>query len=98
MIVVREVLSLKFGKAKEAKALMLESKKFMSDDMLKRSRVLVDLVGHAYTMVFETSYNNLSEFEKETPAIFGKPEWQQWYQKMIPLVDKSYREIFTIVE
>ncbi len=98
MIIVRDVFSLKFGKAKDAKALMQESKKLMSEDRLKKSRILVDLIGHAYTMVLEGSYNNLADYEKEMASIFGKPEWQSWYQKMIPLVDRSYREIFTVVE
>ena len=98
MIIVRDVFRLKFGKARETKALMQESKKIMSEDRLKNSRVLFDLVGHAYTMVLENSYTSLSEYEKEMASVFNKTEWQSWYQKLIPLIEKSYREIFTVVE
>jgi len=98
MIIVRDVFRLKFGMAKDAKAVMQESKKLMSEDRLKKTRVLVDLVGNAYTMVLEGSYNNLADYEKEMAAVFGKPEWQTWYQKLVPLVERSYREIFTVVE
>jgi hypothetical protein len=98
MIIVRDVFRLKFGKAKDAKALMQETKNLMSDDRLKKSRVLVDLVGHAYTLVLEGSYESLTDYEKEMSSVFNKNEWQSWYQKFIPLVEKSYREIFTVVE
>ena len=98
MIIVRDVFQLKFGKAKEAKAVMQESKKLMTQDDLKKSRILFDLVGPAYTMVLEKSYANLSEYEKEMATVFSKPEWQSWYQKLVPLIEKSYREIFTVME
>ena len=45
MIVVRDVFRLKFGKARDMKALMEESKKLMTAEQLKNSRVLFDLVG-----------------------------------------------------
>ena len=98
MIIVRDVFRLKFGKAKDAKSLMQESKKIMSEDRLKKSRILFDLVGPAYTMVLEGSYASLSDYEKEMASVFNKEEWQSWYQKFIPLIEKSYREIFTVME
>lgn len=98
MIIVRDVFSLKFGKAREMKALMQESKKLMDKEMLERSRVMFDLVGPAYTMVLESSFKNLAEFESSLSQTFSKPEWGAWYQKIVPLVDKSYREIFTLVD
>jgi hypothetical protein len=96
MIVVREVFSLKFGKAKEAKALMKESKQLMDEPMQKRTRLLFDLVGPAYTMVLEATYENLAEFEKIMSGGLSQAGWQEWYQKFIPIIEKSYREIFTI--
>lgn len=98
MIIVRDVFSLKFGMAKDAKTLMQESKKIMSEDRFKKSRILFDLVGPAYTMVLEGSYASLSDYENEMGAVFNKAEWQNWYQKFIPLIEKSYREIFTVME
>lgn len=98
MILVRDVFSLKFGKARDVKALMQESKKLMTADEIKNTRVLFDLVGPAYTMVLEGTYNNLSDFESAMGKALGKDEWRDWYQKFIPLIEKSYREIFTIVD
>lgn len=98
MIVVRDVFRLKFGQAREVKAAMLESQKLMTDEQLKNSRVLFDLVGPAYTMVLENTYTNLAHYEKELAALLGKPEWKEWYQKLIPRIEQSYREIFTVME
>jgi hypothetical protein len=98
MIVVRDVMQLKFGKARDVKALIQESKKLMTEDELKSSRVLFDLIGPAYTMVMEFTYKNLAVFEEQMSASNRKKEWGEWYQKFIPLIEKSYREVFTIQE
>lgn len=98
MILVRDIFRLKFGKARDAKALMQESKKLMPPDMAARSRVLFDLVGPSYTMVWEVSYNNLSGWEAEMSSGMNEAAWREWYQKFIPLIESSHREIFTIVE
>ena len=98
MIIVRDVFRLKFGKAKDAKALMLESKKLMDEDSLKTNRVLFDLVGPAYTMVIEFTYKNLAEFEDNMGKTMSKKEWGDWYQKFILIVEQSYREIYTIMD
>jgi hypothetical protein len=98
MILVRDIFRLKFGKAKEVKALMLESKKLMDPEMVKNSRVLFDLVGHSYTMVLEFTHNSLADFESSASQAMGRKDWQEWYQKFIPLIESSYREIFTIAE
>ena len=96
MILVRDVFRLKFGKARDVKALMQETKKFMSPEEAKNSRVLFDLVGHSYTMVLEMTHENLAAFEKSMSAATNENEWREWYQKFIPLMESSYREIFTI--
>ena len=98
MIVVRDVFRLKFGKAKDVKALMLELKKLMEPEQAKNSRTLFDLVGPSYTMVLETSHKNLADFEASFSTTMGKNEWTEWYQKFIPLMESSYREIFTVAE
>jgi len=98
MIVVRDVFRLKFGKARDVKALMQESKKFMSPEELKNSRMLFDLVGHAYTMVWEMTHESLAAYEKSMNNAVNADEWREWYQKFVPLMEESYREIFTIVE
>jgi hypothetical protein len=99
MIVVRNVFRLRFGKAKEAIALMKESlaiQKRLGSEF--SSRVLTDVTGPFYTLVLEITAPNLSAFETATSRLFGDKEWQANYQKVVPLVESGYRDVFTVVE
>jgi NIPSNAP len=99
MILVRDVFRLKFGKAREAVAAFREVGEagnragFRSDSF----RMLTDLVGPYYTLVFETTYPSLAEYEKTTSSM-NDPEWRSAYQKFTPLVESGYREVFTVVQ
>jgi hypothetical protein len=98
MIVVRNVFRLKFGKAKEAAGLWKEGlalgKKLGFES--KSNRVLTDLVGPFYTVVFENTFESLSEFENSAKKLMPNPEWQAWYAKVSALTESGYREIFTV--
>ena len=96
MILVRDVFSLKFGKARDARALMKEAHAMMPPEMQGRSRAMFDLVGPAYTLVWEMTADSLAAWEKEMATGMGDAGWRDWYQKFVPLVERSYREIFTI--
>ena len=101
MIVVRNVFRLKFGKAREAVALMKETRaieKRVMSGVEYSSRVLTDVTGPFYTLVLELTVPNLGTFESYTPKLFGDKEWQASYQKMTPLVESGYREVLTIVD
>ncbi len=97
MILMREVFQLKFGKAKEAKALWKEG-----TAIFKKAghsvRALTDLTGPFYTFVIEISFESLADFEKGLQDILGAEEWGKWYQKFSPLLESGRREFFTIVE
>jgi hypothetical protein len=99
MILERMVFRLKFGKAKDVKALLKESKAMMPPAMQKNMRYMFDLTGPSYTCVMENTYESLSVMEKMmSEEMPNSKEWGEWYQKFIPLVDSSYREMFTIYE
>lgn len=99
MIVVRNVFQLKFGKAKEAVALMKEGlaiQKRIGLDI--PARLLTDLTGPFYTLVLELTVPSLAALEANQPRLMGDKDWQANYQKFAPLVESGYREVFTIVE
>jgi hypothetical protein len=98
MIVVRNVFRLKFGKAKEVKALFKEGMKIDNKMGINGIRMMTDLTGPAYTFIFETTHNSLSEFESDLQTAMSSSEWASIYQKMIPLIESGHREIFTIVD
>ena len=101
MIVIRNVFQLKFGKAREATALMKEGlaiQKRVVTGVEFSTRLLTDLTGPFYTLILELTVANMSSFESYAPKLFGDKEWQAYYQKLAPLVESGHREIFTIVE
>src|SRR5678815_1532491 len=85
MIVVRNVFRLKFGRSKEAVGLWKEGlalgKKLGFQS--KSNRVLTDLVGPFYTVVFENTFESLSDFENAAKTLMPNPEWQAWYAKAV---------------
>jgi hypothetical protein len=101
MIVVRNVFQLKFGKAKEAVALLKEGlaiqKKALSGVEFS-ARVLTDVTGPFYTLVLELTVPSLGTFESYAPKLFADKDWQANYQKMGQLVESGYREVFSVVE
>jgi len=98
MILVRDIFQLRFGKAREATKLFQEGMDKMKNMSNSPLRLLTDLTGPYYTLVMESTFENLTEFEKYFKNETADPEWKSWYQKFVPLVESGRREIFNIVE
>ncbi|HMQ68964.1 MAG TPA: hypothetical protein PKA90_10590 [Ignavibacteria bacterium] len=98
MIIIRTVFRLKFGKAKEAIELLKEGKKIAAEQGIKFGRTLTDITGPSYTIVFENEAESLADYENESGRIFSNDEWKKWYQKFIPHIESSYRNIFRVIE
>ena len=96
MILVRDVFQVKFGQMKQAKDVWKEMFKAMPAGGAGKPRLLTDLTGQYYTLVLESTFKDLADYEafsrKEMAAV------GPLYQKFVPLVDSGRREIFTIVE
>jgi hypothetical protein len=100
MVVVRNVFQLKFGKAREALALVkegVEIQKRAFSGLEFSSRVLTDITGPFYTLVLELTVPSLAVFEGSAPRIFENKEWQANYEKLSALVQSGYREVFNVV-
>jgi hypothetical protein len=101
MIVIRNVFQLKFGKAREAIALLKEGvviQKRAATGVELSTRLLTDVTGPFYTVVLELTLPNLATLESFAPQLFGDKDWQAHYHKLTPLVESGHREVFTIVE
>ncbi len=99
MIIVRNTFQLKFGKAREALAIMKEGiaiQKRAGVDVTQR--LLTDMTGAFYTITLELTLPNLAALEATMPKVMGDKDWQANYQKLLPLVESGHREIFTVVE
>ena len=64
----------------------------------KSSRLLTDLVGDFYTVVFENTFDSFSELETNAKTMMANPEWQAAYAKIIAVTESGYREVFNIVQ
>jgi hypothetical protein len=101
MVVIRNVFQLKFGKAREAVALMKEGlaiQKRALPDVQFSTRLLTDVTGPFYTLVLELTVPNLASFESAAPRLFADKAWQENYQKVSALVESGRREVYSIVE
>jgi len=99
MIVVRNVFQLKYGKAREALAIMKEGAAIQKRLAAEGSpRLLTDVTGRHYTLVLEMTLPGLAALEAMVPRVFGDKDFQANYQKMVPLVESGHREVFTLVE
>lgn len=98
MILVRNTFQLKFGKAKDAKAMMQDGLKIANEAGLSNNRAYLDITGPFYTLVFENSFESLAEFESALPVIMKHEKWQKWYGSFMQLVESGHREIYTIIE
>jgi len=96
MVVVRDVFSLHFGKAREALALAKEGRELERRAGYPVSRVLTDVVGDYYTLVMESSFENLAEHERALQAATQDEAWRGWYAEFAPLVREGRREIFRV--
>jgi hypothetical protein len=101
MVVIRNVFQLKFGKARDAVALIKEAVALQNKALAGTqfsTRVLTDVTGPFYTLVLELSMANLATFESNSPRLFADKAWQANYEKFTALVESGYREVFTVVE
>jgi hypothetical protein len=99
MILVRNVFRLKFGKSREAVAIMKDGiaiQKKLAPGI--SPRLLTDLSGDFYTIVLELTVPSLATLEATQSQIMSDKDWQAHYQKFVPLVESGHREIYTIVE
>lgn len=98
MIVVRDIFQLQFGKAKEATVLLKQGREALERDGYPAQRLLVDLTGDYYTLVMESTFDDLASFESGIATVGKSDAWQDVYKRFTPLVRTGRREVFRIVE
>jgi hypothetical protein len=98
MILVRDVFRLKFGKAKEARALLKEGLRITQKAGFAPQRQLTDITGPFYTLVLESTHGSLAAWESAMNDTQLAKEWGEWYERFKPLVDSGHREIFTVLD
>jgi len=98
MILIRDIFQLKFGTAKEAKALWKDGFAILRKAGFPDIRILTDMTGTYYTFVLESQHKSLSDYEESAKREADSTEWRAWYPKFAALVETGRREIFSIVD
>lgn len=98
MIVVRDIFQLQYGKAKEATVLLRQGREALAQNGYPAERLLVDVTGDAYTIVMESSFDDLASFEASSATAGRSEAWQDVYRRFTPLVRSGRREVFRVVE
>jgi hypothetical protein len=93
MIIVRDVFQAKYGKGSDLAAHFKETKKW---SIQYEPRILTDMSGPFFTIVTETEFESLAEFEQKSGEIFSAPEFGEWFGRMTDLVESGRREFFNI--
>lgn len=90
---VRDIFQLKFGHFRDAKKLLEEAMEKSMMPETQQTRVLTDFTGDSYRLVFEEGFEHLADFEISLSSSMKTEEWQQWYERFKPHVERSHREI-----
>jgi hypothetical protein len=100
MILVRSCFQLEFGKARDAIAAWKEGVAIAKKaGLFADTRLLTDFAGPSfYTLILETTYESLADYEAMERKLLGSDEWKAWYQRVLPLLKSGHREILKIVE
>jgi hypothetical protein len=96
MIVVRDIFQLHFGKARDAIALAREMRATAMAGGF--DRILTDLTGQYYTLVFESEFESLAAFEQSLRKELSDPSFKELYSRLVPLVHEGRREVFQLVD
>ncbi|MBX6342915.1 MAG: hypothetical protein IRY97_10690 [Thermomicrobiaceae bacterium] len=97
MIRVRNVFQAKYGRGDELVALIREMNERMRPDR-QQGTILTDASGRFFTVVSEFEVESLADWERMTGEIFSDPEFNEWFQRMVPLVESGRREFYNVVE
>lgn len=90
---VRDIFQLKFGHYREVKQLMEEANTSNLFTENPSRRFLTDFTGDAYRLIMEEGFMDLAEYERTLTGELGTEAFHEWYQKFIPHVERSHREI-----
>jgi hypothetical protein len=98
MIIVRNVLQAKFGKAGQLAAEFGRTNPGMGSDLglARRWRVLTDLSGPFDTVVQEVEAESLAEWEQARARLFQQPSFREAFERTQDLVVSGRNEIWTI--
>ena len=96
MIVARNVFQAKYGRGGELVALLKELAQLAPELNKHLKWILTDLSGPFYTVVTESEFASLEEWQRLTATIYAHPDFRAWFARMQELVDHGRREFYNV--
>ncbi|OGO23367.1 MAG: hypothetical protein A2Z28_03770 [Chloroflexi bacterium RBG_16_51_9] len=96
MIVERLVFQAKYGKADKLVEIIKEGRKLMVRNGYPDGRILTDLSGRMFTIIWESEFPSMSAYEKMRNKVFKLPEFGPWFNKMQPLIEAGTTEFYNV--
>jgi hypothetical protein len=96
MVCVRDTFQLFFGQAKDSIAIWKEILDGALGVGVPSVRMLTDVVGQSYTLVIESLYSRLNDFNPKIPFWNTNENLKSLHQKFIPLCENAERDFFQI--
>ena len=97
MIVLRITNMTKPGSQEEAAENTQDFWKWL--DLPITHRIYLPITGQRNSVIQEIEFEDFAQQEEFWADVGSRPEWAQWYEKLLTLVDTgSTRELLTLVE
>jgi hypothetical protein len=94
MIIERIVFQAKYGRGDELVALLKEMQKKIAPYVGRNPRLMTDRSGPFFTIVAESEWESLGEWEKSFAQQFSDPEIQDLFARSTPLIESGRREFY----
>lgn len=103
MIIERLTFQAKYGQGDALVGLM---KEFNATALARGmggapTRLCVDRTGAMFTVIMDSEFADMQAVaaaEGENQAMYGDPEFQAWFAKMVPLVERGERQLLESVD
>jgi hypothetical protein len=97
VIIERNVFQAKYGKGDELVALFKEMRKVAPPAFIGRNpRLLTDRSGPFFTVVIESEWENLAEWERAFGLLFTDAKVRDIMARSTPLIESGRREFYNV--
>lgn len=102
MIIERLTFQAKYGQGDALVGLLREfNATAASKGLPPIARVYVDRTGPMFTVIWDSESADLAAYATDSAnqaAMYGDPDFQAWFAKMTPLVERGERQILETIE
>jgi len=95
-MLVRDVFQVRYGQSDALVTLFKEAQQTWPIMMHQAFRILTDRSGPFFVVVTETEVEDFAAWEQLLIEEFANPDFNDWFSRMMPLVESGRREFYQI--